>query len=55
VEAIPREIALEAPPGANRIVLTLRDVRFNSHLNPELFTFAMPADARVRPLEEYAR
>lgn len=54
-EAIPREIALEAPPGENKIVLTLTDVRLNSHLNPELFTFAMPADANVRPLEEYAR
>ena len=55
VEAIPREIALEAPPGQNRIVLTLTDVRLNGHLNPELFIFTMPADARVRPLEEYGR
>jgi len=54
-EAIPREITVEAPPGESKIVLTLTDVRLNSHLNPELFTFTMPADTRVRPLEEYAR
>ena len=54
-ESLPRQIALEAPPGENRIVLTLTAIRLNGHLNPDLFSFTMPADARVRPLEEYAR
>ncbi len=54
-EAIPLKIALEAPPGENALSLTLTDVRLNGNLNPELFIFAMPADSRVRPLEEYGR
>ncbi len=53
--AIPGKIAFESPPGENRIVLTLSNIRTNNRLNPNLFTFATPADVRVRPIEEYAR
>jgi outer membrane lipoprotein-sorting protein len=53
--AVPRKIALEAPPGENRIALTLTNIKPNSRLNPALFTFTVPPGARVRPIEEYAR
>jgi outer membrane lipoprotein-sorting protein len=53
--AVPRKIAFEAPPGENRIALSLSNLRINSRLNPNLFTFDMPADVRILPLEEYAR
>lgn len=53
--AVPGRIAFESPPGKNRIVLTLSNVRFDGPLNPDLFTFDMPAGVRIRPIEEYGR
>lgn len=50
---LPLEIAIQAPPRKKMISLHLADLRANTSLNPDLFTFSLPAGVRERPLEEY--
>ena len=50
---LPREAAIDAPPGKTRISLRLKNLRVNTPVSPALFTFTPPPGTTVRPLEEF--